>query len=72
MVTLDFRMKNGTVYRNTLRTPCPGLKFNGFVYKTHTGDICENMQTIRVLRSHEVCMLGAFTKLPPTQPASNH
>jgi len=64
--TLDFRMKNGTVYRNALRNQCIGLKFHGFVYVTHFDTICENMQTIRVLESGEVCMLGAFTKLPPS------
>jgi hypothetical protein len=63
--TLDFRMRNGVVYRNALRTECQGLKFHGFVYVTHFDDICDNMQSIRVLESGEVCLLGAFTKLPP-------
>ncbi len=70
--TIDFRMTNGTVYRNALRSPCSGLNFNGFVYETHTGEICDNLQTIRVLRTHQVCMLGAFTKLLPVQPKNNH
>jgi hypothetical protein len=63
--TLDFHMKNGTVYRNTLRAECIGLKFNGFAYDTRSGSICDNMQTIRLLDSGQVCTLGAFTKLPP-------
>ena len=44
---------------------CNGLTFNGFAYDTHTSSICDNMQTIRLLDSGEVCTLGAFTKLPP-------
>ena len=67
--TLDFRMKNGTVYRNNLRTQCIGLRFHGFVYVTHFDTICDNVQSIRVLESGDVCMLGAFTKLPPSAAA---
>lgn len=63
--TIDFKMRDGTVYRNALRSPCPGLRFNGFVYVTHVDAICDKGQSIRVLKTHEVCMLGAFTKLPP-------
>ena len=63
--TLDFKMTDGRVYRNALRTSCSGLRFNGFVYVTHMDEICDNMQSIRVLETHEVCLLGAFTKLPP-------
>lgn len=70
--TIDFRMTDGTVYRNALRSPCSGLNFNGFVYRTRTGEICDNSQSIRVLRTHQVCMLGAFTKLPPVQPKKDH
>jgi hypothetical protein len=62
--TLDFRMRDGTVWRNALVNQCPSLKFYGFVYSTNYPEICGNMQSIRVLRSHEVCMLGTFTRLP--------
>ena len=37
--TLDFRMRDGTVWRNTLRGQCPSLKFNGFVYTTDYPEI---------------------------------
>jgi len=66
--TIDLRITDGTVYRNELRSPCSGLNFNGFVYEkyeTHINEICDNLQTVRVLRTRQVCMLGAFTKLPP-------
>lgn len=62
--TLDFRMQNGSVYRNSLRTRCLGLKFHGFVYVSRDDNICDNMQSIRILESGEVCLLGTFTKLP--------
>jgi hypothetical protein len=63
--TIDFRMNDGTVYRNALRTPCQSAAFHGFAYVVRGGQICDNLQSIRVLRTHEVCVLGAFTKLPP-------
>jgi hypothetical protein len=63
--TILFRMKNGTVWRNTLRTSCSGLLFNGFAYTLQTSDICDNLQTIRVLRTGEVCVLGKFSRELP-------
>jgi len=63
--TILFRMKDGKVWRSTLRTPCLGLKFNGFVYVLRGNDeVCGGMQTIRVLRTHEICQLGPFTPEP--------
>jgi hypothetical protein len=59
--TMVFRMRNGTTYINHLRGSCPGLRFNGFAWELRgIADICENQQTLRVLRSGEVCMLGKF------------
>lgn len=63
--TILFKMKNGTVWRNTLHSPCPGLLFDGFTYTLHTMDLCDDLQVIRVLRSDEVCVLGKFTKEVP-------
>ena len=73
--TMVFKMRNGTTYINHLRGSCPGLRFNGFSWELRgINDICENQQTLRVLRTGEVCMLGKFdpplpkgAKLPPTQ-----
>jgi hypothetical protein len=73
--TMVFRMRNGTTYINHLRGACPGLRFNGFAWELRgINDICENQQTLRVLRSGEVCMLGKFdpplprgAKVPRTQ-----
>jgi hypothetical protein len=56
---INFRMKDGTVYRSDLRTPCAGLRFNGFVYVTPMDEIC-GAQSIRVLQTNQVCVLGNF------------
>ncbi len=67
-----FHMYDGTVWRNTLKNACPGLIFNGFVYApTNSREVCENLETLRVIQDNEVCMLGSFTKDPPkTKTAS--
>jgi hypothetical protein len=69
--TIDFRMNDGTAYRNVLPGACSGLEFDGFVYVTRGTEICD-MQSIRVLRTHQVCMLGAFSRLPPVQVEGGH
>jgi hypothetical protein len=57
-----FKMKDGTTMVNHLQGVCPDLKFNGFVWQTHSGDtkVCENEQSFRVLQSGQVCVLGKF------------
>lgn len=67
--TMVFKMRNGTTYINHLRGSCPGLRFNGFAWELRgIADICENQQTLRVLRSGEICMLGKFD--PPLPPGA--
>jgi hypothetical protein len=70
--TVDFRMRDGTVYRNVLRNSCPGLLFNGFVYVVRADEVCDNLQSIRVLQTPDVCLLGAFTKQPPATPQASY
>jgi hypothetical protein len=66
--TVLFHMKDGKVWKNMLRNDCAELKFNGFAYDASpNGEICGNLQTIRVLRSGEVCALGPFE--PAAAPA---
>ena len=60
-----FHMRGGKNWKNTLKAPCPGLNFNGFAYVTRNGQICSNMETIMVLRTHQVCMLGNFEPYTP-------
>jgi hypothetical protein len=59
--TMIFKMRNGQTYINHLRGSCPGLKFNGFAWELRgINQICENQQTLRVINSGEICMLGKF------------
>ncbi len=59
--TILFRMKDGKVWRSDMRVACLSLKYNGFVYVTHADEICGGSQSIRVLNTDQVCMLGRFT-----------
>ena len=67
---IDFRMKDGTVYRSDLNTPCTGLRFNGFVYVTPMDEVCGGSQSIRVLQTNQVCLLGKFSLEKPAHHAS--
>jgi hypothetical protein len=60
--TMIFKMKDGTTLVNHLQGTCPDLKFNGFVWQSHSGDnkVCENEQSFQVLQSMQVCVLGKF------------
>ena len=69
--TIIFHMKDRSAWRNTLKNACPDLRFWGFVYvdRGGTNDICDNLASVKVINSGEICMLGAFTKEvkpPPT------
>ena len=70
--TVDFRMRDGTVYRNVLQRSCTSLPFYGFEYVVRVDQICDNLQSIRVLQSHEVCLLGKFTKTPGATVDKGH
>ena len=64
---ITFTMRDGSVWRNDLRGSCPDLRFNGFAWTIHdpAAQVCENEQTLRVLRSGEICQLGKFTQISP-------
>lgn len=68
--TILFRMRDGRQYINHLRGYCPGLKFDGFTWVLRSGDeeVCENAQSLRVLRSGEVCILGPFEPIAGVRP----
>lgn len=62
--TIDFVMRDGTVYRNTLPVACGPLGFERrFAYRTTTSRLCST-DTITVLQSGGVgqptCGLGEF------------
>jgi hypothetical protein len=62
---IDFHMRDGKVYRNTLPNRCPTLGFEErFAYRTTTGQLC-SVDTITVLQSGSqigapTCGLGKF------------
>lgn len=73
--TIIFRMKDGKSWTNKLPRRCPGLRFHGFSYVVRgNNEICGNLQSIRVLETGNVCLLGPFvpseTKPPATGSAS--
>ena len=60
--TILFFMKNGSAWKNTLKSDCIGLRQNGFIYgPTPPDQVCGNFQTIRTIETKSVCVLGAFT-----------
>ncbi len=64
--TLLFYMKNGAVYQSTLAANCPQLSIYGFSYvATPPDEICGNLQSIRVIRSGAVCLLGPLVQITP-------
>lgn len=64
--TVMFYMKDGHVWRNDLKTPCPGLQFHGFSYVTRSDQICGPEIGIRIIRTGQACVLGDF------KPANMH
>jgi len=61
--TIIFHMKGGKAWKNTLLNPCAGLNFHGFIMNVHGGtdEVCSNQQSIKVLESGNICMMGEFT-----------
>ncbi|WP_109354133.1 hypothetical protein [Sphingorhabdus sp. EL138] len=72
--TIDFKMRNGDIYRNTLPNKCSGLRFEeAFSYRTSTNRLC-NVDIIRVLDStagrietRSACGLGKFQEITKTK-----
>ena len=73
--TIDFRMTNGQVFRNTLPNRCPGLaSADAFSYRTSQAQLC-SVDVIRVLntgggpRFGATCGLGQFVPVKPAEDA---
>lgn len=67
--TILFHMRNGTVWKNTLRQDCTSLKFRrGFSQVVRSGEICANKQVISVLGTGNRCQLGDFTLVSRPSP----
>ena len=62
--TVQFVMKDGTVWQNNLPAACTGLNFHGFTIIGNDDEFCGG-QGISVLESHEVCQLGNFAAYVP-------
>ncbi|HKD48437.1 MAG TPA: hypothetical protein VKB67_12195 [Rhizomicrobium sp.] len=62
-----FRMRDGSEWRNDLRTRCNGLTFNGFSWTIRNPGrrVCANQDTLRVMRTGQTCVLGNFTQVRP-------
>ncbi len=69
---MTFRMRDGRVLVNHLQGICSDLRFEGFTWVLHGGDenICENQQSLKVLRSGQTCLLGKFDVIKD-KPATN-
>jgi len=57
-----FYMNGKKVWLNTLSNRCTTLtRQDGFAWESSLPKYCENVELIRILRSGQVCQLGAFT-----------
>lgn len=70
--TVLFYMKDGHVWRNDLKGPCPALEFHGFKFISNSDQICSNAVGIRVIETGEACALGPFSPYAGPQHASSH
>lgn len=65
---INFEMRNGDKWVNTLPRKCPNLKFQGgFTWEVRGMMVCSNEQFIYVKDDATPCQLGAFTKLPKAE-----
>jgi hypothetical protein len=65
-----FYMRNKKIWMNTLPARCVSLPVQeGFSFSSAFSEYCPNIETIRVVRTGEVCQLGGFT---PYEKPVNH
>jgi hypothetical protein len=69
---MTFRMRDGRVLVNHLQGICTDLRYYGFVWSVPgTEDICEREESLKVLHSGQICILGKFEEVkdkPATSP----
>jgi len=64
--TILFHMRDGKIWRNTLRQNCPMLRTSPYVQVLQNGQmVCSNQQFIHVLQTGNTCSLGEFTPVAP-------
>jgi len=62
--TILFHMRDGKIWRNTLRQNCPMLRTSPWAQVIQGGDmVCSNQQFIHVLQTGNTCTLGDFAPL---------
>jgi hypothetical protein len=67
--TILFYMRGGKIWKNTLKTACPGLHAeHAFAQVIRGSEICSNRQMIQVINRETPCALGAFTLYSPAEP----
>jgi len=60
--TIIYHLRNGQVWKNTLKATCPQLKFeHAFTEVIRADQVCANAQMIRVHETGSICALGDFT-----------
>ena len=76
--TIDFQLRDGSVWRNRLPRSCPTLGFNrAFSYSTTIPQLC-NVDLIQVIVQGNPgiigasCGLGKFERLPPKPPKAKN
>ena len=63
---VTFQMRDGRLFHNDLQGDCSDLKYEGFTWAIPGSDkVCEDQQTLKVIRSGQVCQLGKFTQMTP-------
>ena len=69
--TILFYMRDSKIWQTRLSNECPLLNVNGFIYSpTPTDEICGNLQSIRVVSSGAVCMMGPLVPYEPPSRGS--
>ncbi len=65
-----FYMLGRKVWVNNLQGSCATLTpSDGFIWESRIDKYCDNLETIRVIRTGETCLLGAFT--PYVKPGAS-
>jgi len=66
-----FYMNGKEIWVNNLTIPCRSLtRQDGFVWKSSVPQYCDNIESIRVIRTGEVCLLGTFSPYQKPPKAS--
>jgi hypothetical protein len=68
---MTFKMRDGRVLVNHLQGICSDLRYEGFVWVLRSGDedICENQESLKVLQSGQICIVGKFDLVKDSRSA---